>query len=68
MIMQDSQDPILQLKISMDTQKHFSENYQQFWHALSKMFASLTYGEILLFSFIFTISIILQITVALPTY
>jgi hypothetical protein len=45
----------------MDTQKHFPENYQQFWHALSKMLASLTYGEIFLFSFIFTISIILQI-------
>jgi hypothetical protein len=34
------QDPIFLLKIPMSTRKNFAENYRQFWHMLSKRFAS----------------------------
>jgi hypothetical protein len=38
-MMQDSQDPILLLRIPIGTHKKFIQNYRQFGHALSKTFA-----------------------------
>jgi hypothetical protein len=39
------QDPILILKISMDTRKNFSENYRKFGHMLSKRLVSPDVGQ-----------------------